>query len=508
MKREYQLLIVQNSRVVKVLNRLTVIFLLAACIGCRDNSLSYMVQTRNTLMLDQIQTDTSLSTTVQALQIANMAATLDTYGPFTFFAPNNSAWNQYIKNKRKTSINDFTAAQLRTVLTYLIYPTRLYAANFIQGPQATPSGAGDYLTLDISKGYRYNTVANGIAHVYQTDIVYSNGLVHKMDAVLDPPSLTVGQFLSQNPGTYSVFTAGLQRAGLLDTLTLLNDNNNVRVALTLFAETNDVLKAAGITSFDNMPLADLKSLMMYHIIRGNNFSASYTPHILAIPGINLLESYDNTILTLDNQSWIYFNLADNKLINNGTVGLAASDILMRNGLVHNLDKHMVFDTTTDSKTSKRTQIFHNFSLATSYAYGAPGIANGALPPTTTSGNWRIYAESGTGTSRGTINCLFFSPHAAGDSVISIVRNIRKGTYRIEANYKSGGRGTYQLYCGNDMVGVPVNYGLTLGSTTLFEQKAFIGNYTFKKSGDVRFKWVCTINGSINFDCLVLTPIYK
>jgi uncharacterized surface protein with fasciclin (FAS1) repeats len=477
---------------------------LATAMGCRNNSLSYMVQTRNVLMFDQLKEDTSMTLTVQALQISNMAGTLNTYGPFTFFAPDNTGWKQYIKNKGKTSITDFTPAQLKTVLTYLILPTRLYAASFIQGPQSTATGAGDFLTLDISKGYKFNTVANGVAHVYQTDLVFSNGLVHKMDGVLDPPTLTIGQFLSQNPGTYSVLTGGLQRAGLLDTLTLLNDKNNTRVALTLFAETNDVLKAAGITSFDNMPLAQLKSLMLYHIIKGGNFSSSYTPHTNPIPGINLLESYDNTILSLDNQSWIYFNLADLKLMNNSTIGLAASDVLMRNGILHNVDTHMVFDTTVDSKTSHRVQIYHYFSLAISYAYGVAGFPAGSLPPTTTSGNWRIYPETGTGTSRGTINCLFFSPHAVNDSVISIVKNIRRGTYRIEANYKGGGRGTYQLYCGSDKIGIPVNYGLG----TTWEQKVFIGNYTFKKSGDIPLKWICTVNGAVDFDCLVLTPVYK
>jgi uncharacterized surface protein with fasciclin (FAS1) repeats len=495
----------KNWSVTGLLVKLTLLVVLSVSItGCRDNSLSYMVKDRQVYMLDQMMQDTSLSLTVQALQNANMAATLNTYGPFTFFAPNNDGWKQYIKNKGKTSINDFTAAQLKTVLTYMIMPTRLYAANFIQGPQATPSGAGDFLTIDISKGYKYNAIANGIAHIYQTDIVFSNGLVHKMDAVLDPPTLTIGQFLSANPTTYSILTAGLQRAGLLDTLTLLNDKNNNRVALTLFAETNDVLKAAGITSFDNMPLADLKSLLLYHVIRGGNFSSSYTPYTAPIAGINLVERYDNTILSLDNQSWLYFNLADLKLINNSTIGLSASDILMRNGIIHNVDKHMVFDTTLDSKTSKRTQIYHYFSLATSYEYGVTGFPAGSLPPTTTSGNWRIYAESGTGTSRGTINCLFYSPHAAGDSLISIVKGIRRGTYRIEANYKGGGRGTYQLYCGKDKIGTPVNYGLG----TTWEQKVFIGNYTFKQSGDTPLKWVSTINGAIDFDCLVLTPVYK
>ncbi|MBW4888511.1 fasciclin domain-containing protein [Mucilaginibacter sp. HMF5004] len=472
--------------------------------ACRDNSLSYMVKDRQVYMFDQISQDTSLSLTVQALQIANMAPTLNTYGPFTFFAPDNAGWKQYFKNKGKTSLTDFTAAQLKTVLTYLIMPTRLYAANFIQGPQATASGAGDFLTLDISKGYKYNAIANGIAHVYQTDIVFSNGLVHKMDAVIDPPTLTIGQFLSQNPNTYSVLTAGLQRAGLLDTLTLLNDKNNTRVALTLFAETNDVLKAAGITTFANMPLPELKSFMLYHIIKGANFSSSYTPYTAPIAGIKLIERYDNTILTLDNQNWIYFNLADLKLINNSTIGLSASDILMRNGIIHNVDKHMVFDTTIDNQTTKRTQIYHYFSLASSFAYGVTGFAAGAPPPTTTSGNWRIYAESGTGTTRGTINCLFYSPHATNDSLTSIVKNIRRGTYRIEANYKGGGRGTYQLMCGNDLIGTPLNYGLG----TTWEQKVFVGNYTFKQSGDIKLKLVCTVVGGLDLDCFVLTPVYK
>ncbi|WP_162847014.1 fasciclin domain-containing protein [Mucilaginibacter gracilis] len=466
-----------------------------------------MVKERQSLMLDQIKQDTSLTLTIQALQIAKMDATLDTYGQFTFFAPNNNAWKQYIKGKGKAAITDFSTDQMKLVLTYLILPTRLYAANFVQGPQAVPSGAGDFLTLDISKGYKYNSIANGIAKVYQTDIAFSNGLVHKMDAVLDPPTLTVGQFLSQNPATYSVLTAGLQRAGLLDTLTLLNDKNNTRVALTLFAETNDVLKAAGITTFDNMPIADLKSLMQYHIIRGSAFSATYTPHTLAYPGLNLIERYDNTILTLDNSSWIYFNLADLKLINNSTIGLSASDILMRNGIVHNLDKHMVFDTTLDSKTSKRTQIWHYFSLATSYEWGVANFPPGSLPPTTASGSWRIYAESGTGTARGTINDLFYVPSALTDSLVTVVKSVRRGTYRIEANYKSGGRGTFQLMCGNDLIGKPLNYGTAYGPY-LFEQKVFVGNYTFKQSGDIRLKFIPTIVGQLNLDSFVLTPIYK
>jgi uncharacterized surface protein with fasciclin (FAS1) repeats len=486
---------------VRILNLLLLLSIIGFY-GCKNNSLSYMVATRNQLMMDVIRQDTSLSIVVKALDKANLSATLNTYGPFTFFAPDNNAFRQYFKNKGKTSLDDFTSDALKTLLTYHILQASIHASDFIQGPQATPTGGGDFITLDISKGYKYNTVANGIARIYQTDIQYSNGIVHKMDGVLDPPTLTIGQFLSQNPNQYSIMTAGLKRAGLLDTLTALTDKNNFKISLTLFAETDDVLKAAGVTTFDNMPLADLKDLMLYHIIKGGNFSSSYTFLTAAIPGVNVVQRYDNTIMTLQGQNWIYFNLADTKLINNSTISFSASDVLMRNGLLHNVDKHMVFDAGT-----KRTQIFHNFSVQLNYQYGLAGFTNGSTPPNTTSGNWRIYAETGTGTARGTINCLFFAPAKLTDSLVTVVPNVRKGKYRLEVNYKSGGRGTYQIMCGTDNIGVPTNMGIAAGATA-FEQKIFIGNYTFTSSGDKRIKFVPTIVGGLDLDCMVLTPVYN
>src|SRR5581483_7645207 len=138
------------------------------------------------------------------------------------------------------------------IMIYHILPTRLKAEEFIQGPQATATGAGDYISIDISKGYKSTAVANGIATIYQTDLEYYNGFVHKMDAVLDPPVLTIGQFLQNNPDKYSIFVGGLQRAGLMDTLTSLTNSSGVRNRLTLFCETNDVLQKAGITTFDNL----------------------------------------------------------------------------------------------------------------------------------------------------------------------------------------------------------------------------------------------------------------
>ncbi|MEI6948154.1 fasciclin domain-containing protein [Paraflavisolibacter sp. H34] len=479
--------------------------LLAGLQACKKDRFSYQVNERQVLMLDMIRQDTSLSLAVQALEKAKMAPTLNTYGPFTFFAPDNNAFRKLFAVQGKKGLEDFSEEELRTIMTYHILPTRLKASEFVQGPQGTATGRGDFITLDVSKGYKYNTLANGVANVYQTDIEYANGFLHKMDAVLNPPTLTIGQFLEQNPDQYSILVGGLRRAGMLDTLTALTDAQNNRIRLTLFAETNDVLKAAGVSSYDNMPVDELRKLLRNHIIAGSNFSSSYTKFTPALPGLKVVERWDSTILTLDRQDWLYFNLAGKNLINE-TANFAASDVIMRNGMVHNVDKPLSFD-----PPSKRTQIYHKFWTATNFAYGIPGFTS-TQPPVAnaSSGNWRYYFEGTPGHPRGE-NFLFMNADTPGDSLVTVVKNIKRGKYRIEMSFKNGNRGTFQLKCGDDLIGVPVNYGnglpVSTGSVPTFEQKLAVGSYTFKTSGDQRLAFVCTVAGGLNVEAMVLTPEY-
>jgi uncharacterized surface protein with fasciclin (FAS1) repeats len=473
------------------------IFILAGIQGCKKDHFSYQEPLRLVLALDMIAQDTSLSLAVQALEKTKMAATLNTYGPFTFFIPDNNAFRKFLAGRGKTSVDEIPAEELKTILIYHILPTRLKSAEFIQGPQATPTGKGDYLTLDISKGYKSNTIANGIAKVYETDIEYANGLVHKIDAVLNPPTLTIGEFLLQNKDQYSIMIGGLLRVGLMDTLTNLTDKNGQRIRLTLFAETNEVLKAAGIQSFDNMPADALNDLMRYHIIPGANFSASYSQLRPAVKVLNVVEHWDSTLLCINNNDYIYVNLAGKKLIND-TADFAATDVIMRNGVMHNVDKHIAFD-----PGIKRTQIYHIFWKNAAFAYGIPGFSSTQPAQLSGSGSWRYYLESNINGSTRSENYLFMLPDGINDSLVAIVKNVRRGKYRIEVNYKGGGRGDFQLKHGEDLIGVPLNYGVG----PQFEQKQVIGTYDFKTSGDKRLNFVCTRVGGINLECLVLTPVY-
>ena len=471
-------------------------FMAAICImlftlGCKKDPFSYQEPIRQVLAYEMLKQDTSLTFAMEALEKANIAPTLNTYGPFTFFVPDNNAFRKFFASRGKSSIADFTEAELRTTMTYHILPARLKSSDFTQGPQSISTGGGDFLTLDISKGFKFNTIANGIANVYQTDIEFSNALVHKIDAVLNPPTQTIGQFLEQNKDRYSIMIGGLKKANLWDTLYNTNDNFGNRIRLTFFAESDDVLKAAGIQTLETMPLNQLDTLLRYHMIAGANFSASYTRKTEAKPAINIVERYDSTILTLNKEQWLYFDLAADKLINN-TANFAASDVIMRNGTLQILDKHIEFN-----PGIKRTQLFHYFRTATSFAYGLPGITTNQAPAVNGSGRWRTFAERGS-------EFVFFDPDNVNDSMITIVRNVKRGKYRIEANFKSGGsRGDYQLMYDADLIGVPI----FLGQGTLYDQKLVLGTYDFKTSGDKRLNFVNTRVGGFAAETMVLTPVY-
>jgi len=481
----------------KLLNHIIPVILLAVVAACnKHEEISYQEKERLYQMMDMLRADTSLSITVEALDKAQLSGTLNTYGPFTLFAPDNKAFRSYLKNIGKAGIADFTNEEITTLMTYHILGARLRSADFIPGPQSTSTGRGDYIALDISRGTKTEALANGKARLYETDIEYSNGIVHKMDAVLDPPVLTIGAFLQQNP-QYSVMKAGLQRAGLLDTLLALTNPLGEKIRLTLFAETNDVLAAAGITTFDNMPIDELKDLMLYHLVPGSAFTAQYAGLTAAVPAIGVIERWDNTLTTLSPDSHIYYDMAGAKPVN-AAIDFRGSDILMKNGVLHNVDKHMVY-----TSAVPRTQITHVFSENLNYLYGVAGISPTAQPIiSTAAGRFRYFAE--TSHPRANAMVLYIEPDSKDDSLITIVRNVRKGKYKISINYKNGNRGDLQLMYGNDKIGPVKNY--SAGIT--FYQNMELGTYEFTTGGDKRFKFVSQASklAAVVLDVMILTPV--
>lgn len=83
---------------------LALLGLLLFLVACEEDQFSFQEPIRQVLMLEMLKQDTSLSMAVAALEKAKIAPLLSTYGPFTFFAPDNNAFKKYIKARGKIAL--------------------------------------------------------------------------------------------------------------------------------------------------------------------------------------------------------------------------------------------------------------------------------------------------------------------------------------------------------------------------------------------------------------------
>lgn len=130
-------------------------------------------------------TVSDLSTLVEAVQAAGLVDTLSGTGPFTVFAPTNTAFAALLAELNVTKADLFAnTTLLRSVLTYHVVPGTVLKAQVPVGAAVrTVQGAtfvvGSDLVITDAQARRSRIVG--------TDVLTSNGVVHVVDKVLLPP---------------------------------------------------------------------------------------------------------------------------------------------------------------------------------------------------------------------------------------------------------------------------------------------------------------------------------
>ena len=133
------------------------------------------------------------TTLVAAVKAAGLVDTLSGPGPFTVFAPTNSAFAKLPAGAVASLLEPQNKPMLASILTYHVVPGRMTSANLmaairagggrarlttVQGGVLTASMMGGKIMLVDGKG--------GMAHVTQADVGQSNGVIHVTDAVSLP----------------------------------------------------------------------------------------------------------------------------------------------------------------------------------------------------------------------------------------------------------------------------------------------------------------------------------
>jgi len=242
----------------------------------------------NKSLLVYLKSNPSYSILVQALDTTKLSTVLNLYGSMTMFAPTDEAFKKYFERKKISGISQINIDTLTKLLKYHLYAQQFESATFQSGSLPAPTVEGDYIRMDISKGLK-NVTLNNTVKVDTLNIPVTNGIVHTINDVLEPPTQTLMAWIKSQP-EYSIMAEAFQKTGV-DTAILnktfydsskLSSGQPAMKYLTVFLETNDILKKSQINSFDDLArrfsntynttktysnIADsLNIFMRYHII--------------------------------------------------------------------------------------------------------------------------------------------------------------------------------------------------------------------------------------------------
>lgn len=133
------------------------------------------------------------STLVAALKAADLVTALQGDGPFTVFAPTNSAFAKIDSATLNSLLEPQNKETLSGILTYHVVSGTLAAADVVaalkkgNGKAEVKTLNGATLTVVQKKGKIWLADANGnYSEIVSTDIMANNGVIHIIDSVVMP----------------------------------------------------------------------------------------------------------------------------------------------------------------------------------------------------------------------------------------------------------------------------------------------------------------------------------
>jgi uncharacterized surface protein with fasciclin (FAS1) repeats len=272
------------------------------------------------------QTNANLSILVQALVKTKLAATLQTAGPFTVFAPTNKAFEDFLKTTPYATLSDVPDAVLTQILLNHVVSGKVKSTDLTTGYVKTlaKSATSGTNTMSMYVDLRSGVKLNGVATVTTADIMASNGVIHVVDKVIGLP--TIVTHATANPNFTSLVGA-LTSAGQPDFVSILSSAG----PYTVMAPTNDAFTALNTElapgGIAGVSTANLTKVLTYHVANGNVLAASLMEGQI----ISTLQTPQKYTIQLSGGAKI-------KDANNRISTITATDVQCSNGVIHVINK--------------------------------------------------------------------------------------------------------------------------------------------------------------------------
>jgi uncharacterized surface protein with fasciclin (FAS1) repeats len=291
------------------------------------------------------------STMIRVLEMTNLKTTLNAYGHYTFFVPDDDAFDKFIAEQGKSSVEEFKTDYLTTLVRYHLLDIEIESSYFRDGVIRDTTFSGDRLVITFSAG-GLETIMINDAHISHRDIHVENGIIHRIDRVLTPIIGSIVDRLRESD-RHGIFTEALEISGLSDTLDIirirLNDDISFRSRFTIFAEPDEVYRQAGFNTANDLVAKysdkgdptnaedGFYQFMAYHVVPGLHF-------------LNEIDSFNYP--TLATNQLISIKIAENIYLNpttgdgqeqesSLTIIEEQSNRQAKNGVFHEIDRVLV-----------------------------------------------------------------------------------------------------------------------------------------------------------------------
>lgn len=273
-------------------------------------------------LVQSAQTKPELSVFVEAVNAADLSATLQGSGPYTVFAPTNDAFTALLGELGVTKDALLANKPLLTaVLKYHVLSGAIRKSDIPLGKAIVPLSGGFFKIEAEGSALKLTDGRNRVTQVVSTDGGALNGVLHTVDRVLLPANQDIVQTAQATP-SLSILVEAVVAAGLVDTL-------KGPGPYTVFAPTDTAFAALlaelGLTK-DTL-LADtalLTKVLTYHVLPARVLKAEI-PLNTPIPTVQGQTIIINSSLQIIDQR-------------GRNSGIVATDIFNTNGVVHVIDK--------------------------------------------------------------------------------------------------------------------------------------------------------------------------
>ena len=272
----------------------------------------------------------NLTTLVAAVKAADLVTTLQGAGPFTVFAPTDTAFSKIDPSITGKLLTAPYKTELALILKYHVIAGDVKAAAILGKTldQATAAPGGAKLKIDGSDGK--TVVINGGVKVATADVAASNGTVHIVDGVLLPTIVDTAKGYDDGTTKFSTLVSAVVAADLAG---LLSGPGTFTVFAPSDAAFAKLKTALGDAAY-NAILADkakLARILKYHVLTAQVLAKDVASGAVATAaGAN-----DKITLTVGAGK---VTIADSTAT---AANVVFTDVPNSNGVIHVIDKVLI-----------------------------------------------------------------------------------------------------------------------------------------------------------------------